>query len=119
MGKRNQVAISFTQLGTDSLGYMVIGVDRKGKRCPPASRRDLCRSIRSSSSPPRLPTPSTARIAGVTHRDVKPQNIMLTLDGMKVLDFRMESASSKPGSVKESLTKVVTAEEGTVVGTSQ
>ena len=28
-----------------------------------------------------------AHRAGVTHRDVKPQNIMLTRDGVKVLDF--------------------------------
>ena len=38
-----------------------------------------------------------AHRAGVTHRDVKPQNIMLTRQGAKLLDFGLAKSSSKPG----------------------
>ena len=59
-----------------------------------------------------------AHRAGVTHRDVKPQNIMLTQDGVKVLDFGLAKSVAKPGPTEETLTAVLTT-EGTIMGTPQ
>ena len=59
-----------------------------------------------------------AHRAGVTHRDIKPQNMMLTRDGVKVLDFGLAKSGSKPGPTEATLTKVLTT-EGTVMGTPQ
>jgi eukaryotic-like serine/threonine-protein kinase len=59
-----------------------------------------------------------AHRAGVTHRDVKPQNIMLTRDGVKVLDFGLAKSTARPSLTDETLTKALTT-EGTVLGTPQ
>jgi serine/threonine protein kinase len=66
-----------------------------------------------------------AHRTGITHRDLKPGNIMLTKDGAKVLDFglakmreRAAGAISSGGSVLDTLTSPLTG-EGSIVGTLQ
>ncbi|MBI3208230.1 MAG: protein kinase [Candidatus Solibacter usitatus] len=59
-----------------------------------------------------------AHRAGVTHRDIKPGNIMLTRDGVKVLDFGLAKSIAKPGPDDATIVNALTT-EGTVLGTPQ
>ena len=59
-----------------------------------------------------------AHRAGVTHRDIKPGNVILTKDGAKVLDFGLAKSTAQPGPTEETLTAVL-ATEGTILGTPQ
>jgi Tol biopolymer transport system component/tRNA A-37 threonylcarbamoyl transferase component Bud32 len=60
---------------------------------------------------------------GITHRDLKPGNVMLTKSGTKLLDFglaklKQEAAPATPDSQLPTMKSAVTA-EGTILGTLQ
>ena len=60
---------------------------------------------------------------GVTHRDLKPGNIMLTKSGTKLLDFglaklKQEAAPATPVSQLPTMKSAITG-EGTILGTLQ
>ncbi|MFN7936899.1 MAG: protein kinase [Bryobacteraceae bacterium] len=59
-----------------------------------------------------------AHRAGVAHRDIKPANLMLTRDGVKVLDFGLAKSKAKPGPTEATIVASLTS-EGTVLGTPQ
>ncbi|HET8797867.1 MAG TPA: protein kinase [Thermoanaerobaculia bacterium] len=63
-----------------------------------------------------------AHRAGITHRDLKPGNIMITAAGVKLLDFGLAKsiAASEGSNASELPTQVVpVTAEGTIVGTVQ
>ncbi len=53
---------------------------------------------------------------GITHRDLKPSNIMLTRDGVKLLDFGVGKWTTAPAEVTSTRPSTLTG-EGTIVGT--
>ncbi len=56
---------------------------------------------------------------GVVHRDLKPANIMLTKDGVKLLDFGIaKSRPAKIGPADDTLSQALTG-QGTLLGTPQ
>ncbi len=61
---------------------------------------------------------------GITHRDLKPGNIMLTKSGAKLLDFGLAKTASEGRAPVDGLTNLPTAvkaltQEGTILGTFQ
>jgi eukaryotic-like serine/threonine-protein kinase len=59
-----------------------------------------------------------AHRTGVVHRDLKPANIMITRDGVKVLDFGLAKTAPKSAPDGVTLTKALTS-EGIILGTPQ
>ena len=59
-----------------------------------------------------------AHRAGIVHRDLKPGNIMLTKNGVKLLDFGLATLRA-PGGLSELVTRAAVTVEGTILGTAQ
>src|SRR5580704_17909177 len=55
---------------------------------------------------------------GITHRDLKPANILLTRQGIKLLDFGLAKQTGALAESDETLTRAMT-QEGAILGTLQ
>ena len=61
----------------------------------------------------------SAHRAGITHRDLKPGNIMLTKDGAKLLDFGLAKFGARAAASAGATAMPTLTSEGTIVGTFQ
>jgi Tol biopolymer transport system component len=57
-----------------------------------------------------------AHRSGIIHRDLKPSNIMLTKDGVKLLDFGLSKFQRIPATADQTVTDALTR-EGAILGT--
>ncbi|MDQ2950228.1 MAG: protein kinase [Acidobacteriota bacterium] len=56
---------------------------------------------------------------GVVHRDLKPANVMLTKDGVKVLDFGLAKLDSEQASPEDTTRSMALTAQGMIMGTLQ